>query len=66
MNVQCAICDKIEDIDVNSQLAKKLINRRISSYLCQPCYDRITERTQQRHGTGKFNLYSSTNKKCDK
>lgn len=62
MNVQCAICDIVEDIDVNSSVAKRLMNRRSSSYLCQPCYDRITIKTKERHGTGNFNLYSSCNK----
>lgn len=63
MNVQCAICDKVEDIDGNSLLAKRLRNRRITSYLCEPCYERISIKTQERHDTGNFHLYSSISKK---
>lgn len=62
MNVQCAICDQIEDIDINSFQAKRLMNRRISSYLCNNCHDRIAEKTNKRHETGNFHLYSSKNK----
>ena len=62
MNVQCAICDKVEYINENSYEAKRLRSRGVSSYLCQSCHDRITEKTKKRHETGKFHLYSSNNK----
>lgn len=62
MNVQCAICDKIEDIDGDSLLAKRLRNRRITSYLCEPCHERISIKTKERHDTGNFQLYSSISK----
>jgi len=59
MQVKCVICDKIDYIEDHSLLAKKLMNRKALSYLCQTCYDRITEKTIKRHHTGKFQLYSS-------
>ena len=59
VHVQCAICDKIESIEDNSLLAKRLINRKAHSYLCNACNERITHKTNERHGTGKFNLYNS-------
>ncbi|MBO1003555.1 YlaI family protein [Pseudogracilibacillus auburnensis] len=62
MQVQCVLCDKIESINDNSYEAKRLINKRIQSYLCQTCYDRIETNTKKRHETGKFNLYRSNRK----
>lgn len=57
MEVQCAICDKIETIADDSYQAKRLMNRRVQSYLCKTCYDRITEKTMKRHESGNFKLY---------
>lgn len=56
MKVQCVICDKIEEIDDFSPLAKKLRNRPIHTYMCKECYDRIAERTLERLATGKFKI----------
>ncbi len=56
MKVKCVICDKIEEIDDHSHLAKKLRNRPIHTYLCQECHDRIKEKTEARIATGKFRL----------
>lgn len=66
VNVQCAICDKVEEIDPGSFQAKRLLNRRNSSYLCKECHERIAEKTKKRHETGKFQLYSSPNNKKNK
>lgn len=63
MQVQCALCDKIETVDDNSFEAKRLLNKRIRSYLCKICYDRIATNTNKRHATGKFKLYQSPNQK---
>lgn len=63
MQVQCVICDKIESIENHSLEAKRLLNRKVQSYLCQACNDRIAEKTKKRHETGKFNLYSSNKRK---
>lgn len=62
MDVQCVICETIEQIDENSAQAKKLVNRRISSYLCKECDERIAKKTKERHKTGKFQLYNSNKK----
>lgn len=59
MKVQCVICDSIEDIDDDSPLAKKLRNRPIHTYMCQKCYDRIKQKTEDRMATGNFKLYRS-------
>ncbi|MEI3606763.1 YlaI family protein [Pseudogracilibacillus sp. SE30717A] len=62
MQVQCILCDKIESIEDSSLQAKRLLNRKVQSYLCKSCNDRITEKTKKRYDTGKFHLYSSKNK----
>lgn len=59
LQVQCVLCDIIENIDDNSLQAKRLRNRLSHMYLCQSCYDRIKIKTLKRHETGKFKLYSS-------
>lgn len=61
LQVQCVICDVIEDIDEYSLEAKRLRNRLSHMYLCSTCYDRIKVNTLERHKTGKFKLYSSKN-----
>ncbi|OZU90448.1 hypothetical protein CIL03_04690 [Virgibacillus indicus] len=65
MQVKCVICDNIEGIDDYSLEAKRLRNRKIHMYLCQSCFDRIAEKTKQRHATGKFQLYEEKKKKDD-
>ncbi|HWO74844.1 MAG TPA: YlaI family protein [Bacillus sp. (in: firmicutes)] len=57
MRVQCFICEKIDTIDDDSPLAKKLRNRPIHTYLCDDCNHRITERTEIRKQSGQFRLY---------
>ena len=56
LRVKCVICDKIEVIESDAFLAKRLRNRPIHTYTCQICYDRITERTKARLATGKFRI----------
>jgi len=63
VQVQCVICDKVERIEDGSLQAKQLYNRKLQSYLCKTCDNRIAENTRKRHETGKFNLYSSNNGK---
>lgn len=65
MQVKCALCDKIEHLKNDSYQAKRLRNRRLNIYICQPCYKRIEERTNQRHSTGKFHLYKDKHKNDD-
>ncbi|MUK89572.1 DUF2197 domain-containing protein [Ornithinibacillus sp. L9] len=57
MQVKCVICDKVEGIGDDSLEAKRLRNRRIHMYLCDPCYDRVEKNTNKRHATGNFRLY---------
>ncbi|QDP40049.1 DUF2197 domain-containing protein [Radiobacillus deserti] len=57
MRVKCVLCDSIEKIDSNSLQAKRLRNRRIHMYICEPCYDRVGENTKKRHATGNFKLF---------
>ncbi|ENH95538.1 hypothetical protein J416_15577 [Gracilibacillus halophilus YIM-C55.5] len=57
MRVKCALCEKIEKIDNDSPEAKKLRNRRIHTYMCPECNERITTKTNERHATGNFQLF---------
>ncbi|MEL3960394.1 YlaI family protein [Lysinibacillus endophyticus] len=60
MRVKCVICDTVNDLDDNSPLAKKLRNRPIHTYMCEPCRDRITIKTEQRLATGNFRLFRTS------
>jgi uncharacterized protein YlaI len=60
MRVKCVLCDRIDTIDDESLLAKRLRNRPVHTYMCQECYDRIAEKTKARLATGKFRIYRST------
>ncbi|WP_042356383.1 YlaI family protein [Bacillus rubiinfantis] len=57
MRVKCVICDKIETIDDESVIAKRLRNRPIHTYMCKECHDRISEKTLARIDSGNFKLY---------
>ncbi|MBL4952539.1 YlaI family protein [Neobacillus sp. OS1-32] len=59
MRVKCVICDKIETIDDESLMAKRLRNRPIHTYMCKDCHDRISEKTNARLETGNFRFYRS-------
>ncbi|WP_186577595.1 YlaI family protein [Aquibacillus kalidii] len=63
MRVKCVICDSVEKINSNSPEAKRLRNRRIHTYLCPSCNDRIGERTKERHATGNFKLFKEKKSK---
>ncbi|MHC0037312.1 YlaI family protein [Pseudoneobacillus sp. C159] len=54
MRVKCVICDKVESIENESLLAKRLRNRPIHTFMCKVCEERITERTNARLASGKF------------
>jgi uncharacterized protein YlaI len=62
MKVKCVICDQIETIPDDSPEAKKLRNRPIHTYMCQTCYTRIENRTNERIETGNFRLYRTITK----
>ncbi|OZM58445.1 hypothetical protein CIB95_02435 [Lottiidibacillus patelloidae] len=65
MRVKCVLCDKIESIDDNNPLAKKLRNRPIHTYMCNPCNERIAERTTKHLESGDFKLFRSPKKDED-
>lgn len=63
MRVKCVICDKIESIEDETLLAKRLRNRPIHTYMCKSCNERIAEKTKARAETGNFRLYRTRLKK---
>jgi uncharacterized protein YlaI len=54
MKVQCVICEKIEGIDEDSYLGKKLRNHPLSTYMCNPCHQRVAENTEKRRKEGRL------------
>jgi uncharacterized protein YlaI len=54
VRVKCVLCDKIEKINSELPLAKKLRNRPIHTYMCEECSHRVTQRTEARLQTGSF------------
>jgi uncharacterized protein YlaI len=58
MNVKCVLCDKLETIDDDTLIAKRLKNRPIHTYMCEECHERITEKTLARLATRTSNLQS--------
>lgn len=65
MKVKCVLCDKIEAIEDETLLAKRLRNRPIHTYLCNECYGRISDKTQAKIDTGNFRLYRTRSKEED-
>lgn len=61
MEVKCVICETINDIPDFSSLAKKLRNRPIHTYMCEPCQERIAEKTEVRLATGNFHFFKGHN-----
>lgn len=60
MRVKCVICDEVGTLDDYDPLAKKLRNRPIHTYMCEPCRTRIGELTKSRIETGKFVFHRSS------
>ncbi|WP_041965559.1 YlaI family protein [Mesobacillus selenatarsenatis] len=65
MRVKCVLCDKIENINSDTLQAKRLRNRPIHTYMCDPCNERIADKTNNRIATGNFKLYRSKVTKDD-
>lgn len=65
MRVKCVICDVVESINNDSPQAKKLRNRPIHTYMCQPCYTRIESRTIGRKNTGNFKEHTPSEETDD-
>lgn len=57
MQVKCDLCERIDQIDANSLLAKRLLHQKVHSYLCEDCSNRIASKTHERYESGKFRLY---------
>jgi uncharacterized protein YlaI len=62
MRVKCVICDTINQLVDDSPQAKKLRNRPIHTYMCDPCHERIEQKTKTRLATGDFVFYKSSRK----
>lgn len=60
MRVKCVICETINELPDDSPQSKKLRNRPIHTYMCDPCHDRIEEKTLARLATGQFVFYKSS------
>ncbi len=65
MRVKCVICDKIESIEDESLIAKRLRNRPIHTYMCKECNERIEKKTNARIETGNFRFYRAKSAKND-
>ncbi|MDI3412329.1 YlaI family protein [Bacillus sonorensis] len=57
MRVKCSLCDKIDLIDDDTLIAKRLRNLPIHTYMCNECYERIKIKTENRMKTYRFKLY---------
>ncbi|MFG6149048.1 YlaI family protein [Halobacillus sp. B23F22_1] len=54
MRVKCVLCDSIETIDSYCLQAKRLRNRKITTYMCPSCHERIKRNTEKRINSGHF------------
>ncbi|WP_090397483.1 YlaI family protein [Natribacillus halophilus] len=50
MRAQCLLCHRIDTINDDDPLAKRLRNRPIHTYTCPECYDRIAHKAKTRRG----------------
>ncbi|WMT27947.1 YlaI family protein [Bacillus aerius] len=57
MRVKCSLCEKLETINDDTLVAKRLRNRPIHTYMCVDCQERIKVKTEERIKTGRFSLY---------
>lgn len=57
MDVECILCEKVDQIDESSLYAKQLKNNYLKLHLCQRCSERIKQKTEARIKTGKFRLF---------
>lgn len=62
MRVKCVICDTINNLEDDLPLAKRLRNRPIHTYMCEPCQMRIADNTEKRIATGNFKFYRTSSK----
>ena len=57
MRVKCSLCEKLETINDDTLVAKRLRNRPIHTYMCDDCQERIKIKTEARIKTCRFSLY---------
>ncbi|SET86482.1 Uncharacterized protein YlaI [Salinibacillus kushneri] len=62
MKVKCILCDQVEEVEETSLLAKKLRKRRVMTYMCDTCRDRIDKKTEERLAKGKYREYREKKK----
>ncbi|GAA0494655.1 hypothetical protein GCM10008986_21600 [Salinibacillus aidingensis] len=62
MKVKCILCDKVEKIAENSLLAKQLRKKRVMTYMCDTCRERIDNKTEKRLETGNYREYREKKK----
>ncbi|MFC4409347.1 YlaI family protein [Chungangia koreensis] len=62
MKVKCVLCDRLEELNEDTSMAKRLKNRPIHTYMCEECTKRIADRTCERIATGNFKFYRSSSK----
>lgn len=48
MKAKCALCDKVDQIDDRSFLAKRLRNHYLKTYLCKRCDQHIRAQIEKR------------------
>ncbi|MGM8214331.1 DUF2197 domain-containing protein [Bacillaceae bacterium W0354] len=48
MRAKCILCDKVDHIDSFSLTAKKLRKRRMQTYLCEECHERISNQIEEK------------------
>ncbi|MBB6175937.1 MULTISPECIES: YlaI family protein [Anoxybacillus] len=60
MRVRCILCEKIDTLDDETLLAKRLRNRPIHTYMCETCHERIEKKTNERLATGKFRFFRTS------
>lgn len=65
MEAKCSLCGRIDELDDESPLAKKLRNRPIHTYMCDECHKRVTERTKERFSNAKYKVYHRMSKNED-
>ncbi|HET7616118.1 MAG TPA: YlaI family protein [Bacillales bacterium] len=63
MRVQCVLCDRIDTLDDESPLAKKLRNRPVHTYMCKDCHERISLRTKEKFAKQPYFIYHRKQKK---
>ncbi|HEX7066217.1 MAG TPA: YlaI family protein [Bacillales bacterium] len=63
MKVKCVLCDKVDTLENESPLAKKLRNRPIHTYMCRECDKRISEQTKERFADQEYQIYHRMVKK---